>query len=35
MNVMRDARANQKIPTNACSNILSRAEASEYQASEV
>jgi hypothetical protein len=28
MNVMRDARANQKIPTNAWNTILSPAEAS-------
>ncbi len=34
MNVMRDARANQKIPTNAWNTILSPAEASVFQASE-
>jgi hypothetical protein len=34
MNVMRDAQANQKIPTNAWNTILSRAEASVFQASE-
>jgi hypothetical protein len=35
MNVMRDASANQKIPTNAWNTILSPAEASALQASEV
>jgi hypothetical protein len=35
MKVMRDARANQKIPTNAWNTILARAEASAVQASEV
>jgi hypothetical protein len=35
MNVMRDARANQKIPTNAWNTILSPAKASAVQASEV
>ncbi len=34
MNVMRDARANQKIPTNAWNTILSPAETSVFQASE-
>jgi hypothetical protein len=34
MNVMRDARANQKIPTNAWNTILSPAEASMFQVSE-
>jgi len=34
MNVMRDARANQKIPTNAWNTILPSAEASACQASE-
>jgi hypothetical protein len=31
MNVMCDARANQKIPTNAWNTILSPAEASLHQ----
>jgi hypothetical protein len=35
MNVMRGARANQKIPTNAWNTILSPAEASVFQGSEV
>jgi hypothetical protein len=35
MNVMRDARANRKIPTNAWNTILSRAESSVHQAAEV
>jgi hypothetical protein len=35
MKVMRDARANQKIPTNAWNTILSPAEASVYEASQV
>jgi hypothetical protein len=35
INVTRDARANQKIPTNAWNNILSPAEASAFQASEL
>ena len=34
INVMRDARANHKIPTNAWNTILSPAEASAFQASE-
>jgi hypothetical protein len=34
MNVMRDAWANQKIPTNAWNTIMSPAEASVFQASE-
>ena len=34
MNVMRDARGNQKIPTNAWNTILSPTEASVFQASE-
>ena len=34
MNVMRDARANQKIPTSAWNTILSPAEASVFRASE-
>src|SRR5712672_1469605 len=34
INVMRDARANHKIPTNAWNMILSPAEASAFQASE-
>jgi hypothetical protein len=33
-NVMRDARANQKIPTSAWSTILSPAEASMFQISD-
>jgi hypothetical protein len=33
MNVMRDARANQKIPTNAWNTILSPAEAADWRAS--
>jgi hypothetical protein len=32
---MRDARADQKIPTNAWNTILSPAEASAFQAGEV
>ena len=35
MNVMRDAWANQKIPTNAWNAILSPAEALVFQANEV
>ena len=35
MNVMRDARANLKIQTNAWNTILSPAEASLYRANEV
>ena len=35
MNVMRDARANQKIPTNAWNTILSPAEASLHRGEEV
>lgn len=35
INVMRYARANQKIPTNAWNTILSPGEASVFQASEV
>jgi len=35
MNVIRDARANQKIPTNAWNTILSPAEASVRQGEEV
>jgi hypothetical protein len=35
MNVMRDALANHKIPTNAWNTILSPAEASIFRASEV
>lgn len=34
MNVMRDARANQTIPTNASNSFLSPAEASVSEASE-
>jgi len=34
-NVMRDARANQKIPTNAWNTILSPAEASVLQGEEL
>jgi hypothetical protein len=33
--VTRDGRANEKIPTNAWNTILSPAEASAFQASEV
>jgi hypothetical protein len=34
MNVMREAWANQKIPTNAWNTILSPGETSVFQASE-
>ena len=35
INVTRDGHANEKIPTNASNTILSPAEASAFQASEV